>query len=263
MNLRPYILLGKRRTQNLSQRFEGVLKVWVEDWLGQEFSDYQVDAVKPIQSSLKKRQQIQRIVKNENGAWCALMWSPEILENLASNFWQDTSMRGRSQRGKSKVVKEVVMRALENMMEPLMGYPITARRFDEENMQFPEDPLAEGQGAISLSVRIRNSQINFVLSSRSVQKWLEGLPAVISSKAPVLQPVGVAMDESKIGIHVDFGGTELRMSELASLEEGDVLRLDSKIEDPVSIIIHGTTIDLKGYVGKHAQNMAIRLVENE
>lgn len=263
MENRPYILLGNRTKLNLSQRFEGVLKVWVRDWLGNDFSDYKIDAVDTIQSDLKKRQKIQRIVKNQNGAWCALMWNPEMLESLASYFWHDNGVRSRSHRGKGQVVSQLGLRALENIMEPLMGFPVTSRMVDEEHLKFPEDPQQEGKGAISLSVRIKNTQIVFVLSSKSVDKWLQALPTVVSSKAPKLNSVNESMQECTVPIHIHFGGTDLKMSELMSLEEGDVLRLDSKIENPVDLIIDGSEIQLKGYLGKQSNKMAIRLVESE
>ena len=50
------------------------------------------------------------------------------------------------------------------------------------------------------------------------------------------------IQQLKVRVQAVLGATPLSISELASLEKGDVIKLDTKIGDPISILANGDEI---------------------
>ncbi|MDD3839700.1 MAG: flagellar motor switch protein FliM [Clostridia bacterium] len=58
-----------------------------------------------------------------------------------------------------------------------------------------------------------------------------------------------------------LGSTEITLEELMELEEGDVIKLNSRVREPVIVQV-GKRNKFKGYIGKKNNNAAVKIAEN-
>jgi Type III flagellar switch regulator (C-ring) FliN C-term len=113
------------------------------------------------------------------------------------------------------------------------------------------DVLIELSGDISLYVTLPYIQVK----------------NIASSKLSSIKHIGGALDRrencvnnGRIKLTLSAGTTELNFGVVSNIRVGDVIRLDSKISDPLSV----STIDgdhvCKAYLGKKEKNIAARII---
>lgn len=93
------------------------------------------------------------------------------------------------------------------------------------------------------------------LTSAAMQ---EGPPALEASGGA--SPMATCLPATKVDVHVRLRDTEVPAAELATLNPGDVIRLDHRVDEPVLGVVAGEPL-VAGRVGRRGRKLALEVTD--
>lgn len=123
--------------------------------------------------------------------------------------------------------------------------------------------IQPGNAAVIIRVKSGNDHFLIILRSTYIQNFLdENLSLTSAEKGLAIEYELVDLNEvikpNTLTLEVSLGSLDLSIGKLATLAEGDVIRLDKKITEPVDIQIGRKKI-LEGTLGLKDGDKAVRL----
>lgn len=106
-----------------------------------------------------------------------------------------------------------------------------------------------GDMTILIPFEIINDFLNASFSAESEQKDQQG---------PVFESLETAVRSNKVSLEIQLGSLELSIGKLTTLSEGDVIRLEQKLSDPVNVRIGKNKI-LTGILGAQNGSKAVQI----
>jgi flagellar motor switch protein FliM len=170
------------------------------------------------------------------------------------------------------VTERVVMRMLELLEESWSTVVDVRFRFESmENNPFfvllcpPRDmvllviirlTVGEVEGLISLCIPY--FLMEPIMDKLSSQQWFasSGRKDEINAKSYITKN----MQDVKLPVALELGHTILSLGDVYGLQEGDVLKLDEKIDDPILIRV-GNQVRFKAKPGIHEKKVAAEVLE--
>lgn len=168
------------------------------------------------------------------------------------------------------VIEKIMQRGMENLreawhkvapLEPkLVGYETTAQFVQvvapNEISAVVEFEMHVNEVTGKMSICIPYIVVEPIVANLSAQKWFtvgkkDATPETITNLTKALK-------ETRVPIVVELGNAELSVRELLDLKEGDVLRLNTKPAEEISVLIENL-IKLKGRPGVSAKKKALQV----
>lgn len=172
----------------------------------------------------------------------------------------------------TSIMEKVFSKALSNFEEAWKSIIELEVEPDilEVNPQFlqvvsPNETVA----VISLSTKIGDStgMINFCLPHVSLEPIMNKLSAHywLSTQKKARDPIEIQaledrVKKTKVPIIAKLGESSITVSELLRLTEGDVIRLNERIEDPLTILV-GEQEKYKAQPGHYRGNIAVQIID--
>ena len=155
------------------------------------------------------------------------------------------------------VVKEAYMSLMNALAAYAQGNDQLQLGFD--NSQPDVDVISADNGALAIELRIGDEITPIILSPTLVDNYLNRHQH--SEAEPVKMPeLELALDNQRVAVQAWIGYAELGVVELQNIAVGDVVRLDSKVEQTVALKITGRDETIcYGYLGTQSGNRALQL----
>lgn len=117
--------------------------------------------------------------------------------------------------------------------------------------------LEVGAAEGMLNICIPYLVIEPILDKLSTRFWFSTTQKELSEKE--LMIIKRRMLDTKVPVKVELGSTLVRVKDILTLQEGDVIKLDTNTDDKAKVRI-GSNIKFLGNIGVSKKNMAVRIV---
>ncbi|MCF6466303.1 flagellar motor switch protein FliM [Clostridium sp. Cult2] len=108
-----------------------------------------------------------------------------------------------------------------------------------------------------LNICIPYLVIEPILDKLSTRFWFSTTQKELSEKE--LLTIKNRMLDTKVPVRVELGSTVVRIKDILTLQEGDVIRLDTGIDEKAKVRI-GSNVKYYGNVGKTKKKMAVKII---
>jgi hypothetical protein len=126
--------------------------------------------------------------------------------------------------------------------------------------QPPATTWAKGSGAAWLELSIGRATLGWIAEAPLVRDWLAAAGRVprAAPRVPLTSPQH-GLGRERIEVRVWLGRTELDLGTLHSLATGDVIVLDSRIDEPLGVSVGGRDVAPRAHLGESGGRKAVRL----
>lgn len=263
--VRPFRFIGHSDVEHLQQGLVAVLNSWASDWLGRDQGLIMAEARNaPRPADRGEGDRWEKMVTTTNGRWCAIVCESEFQRRLGAALLQD--QKGEMRKKTSVISDALTSSALMDLARRVLG--VNAEQGDGdcamENGAAPPDAYSSGSGAITVFVDIQtNIFISLTLPFSIVERYLGTENRVRKENDEELVAAKIAIEDLPVKAKARLGIAQITLGELASLEVGDVIKMEQRIDHPTIIGFTGSAVELKGYLGKQDGCIALKVVPSE
>ena len=264
--VRPYRLYGESQISRVQTRIDQI----VNDWLGCWFCERE----QPVASQLNV-DQVSRSDKSVTcvrincieGNWCAIAMDAEFVRKLPVAMFNAQSFQ--ISEFHTGVMSEVIEKALADLgsriVEGSGGADIRLAKVDMDVL--PRDVFAMGSGCLAFGMTLDGVETRVFLSRQLVDCYLktasnsrtnDGAEAA-RSNAVTLVPPQQALGKQRVHATVRLGDADLALSTLATLQVGDVIKLDTRIVEHSELLFADSNTKCLGYLGRTGDKYALRI----
>lgn len=271
MNVRDYILLANTDKEYLKEFIESAFNVWVSEWFCEK-RRVAVTEAEPLGDGVLKQinDEVPIIVGNIENEWCAICLAGRkrgvFIREL---FGEKGSFTTESLEFDSySIVNGVVFNALTMLGGSIIsGYSSALDlNIESEVSAIPGEAALNGSGVYSVMISVDNLELFVVLSLNLIERILQSNSRKSNARMTCdqvdMSTFSDALAKRKVSLVALLGSVELPISDLMSLNIGDVIQLDKPASESLEIIFPGTNVKCSGYLGKSAGRRAMRLKEN-
>ena len=172
---------------------------------------------------------------DDAGQWVAVACSPTFFGQLGNALIQAGQSDGFVVGGKtSALLAELVKRALADFLLQLGGSSATAGKIQDAEM--PDAQTWEaGSGAVVADIALGDEKLMLVIDADRVASMLASVPSKSVRKAQLTKPVD-ALANGRLKFNVLVGEAQLELALLQTIGVGDVIRLDTRIDEPLQVV---------------------------
>ena len=239
MTTRPYKLFGEHERTSACAAVEERARAWAAAWLPQE-SRFRIECA-------PAREQKERFhgvnvshwtrTTAAAGQWLAMRASEKTIHDIATAICGNTdASTAASYTGYAPLAVEVARTALRQLAAALLGTPSTGSSgLQVGEAAVPAAVWAAGSAALALRLGLGQAVIDFVSSPEWTLRLLtyalpRSSPAILCERRK-----GIA--GQRVELRVVAGWVDLDLRTLQSLEVGNVIALDTRIDQAMTVVI--------------------------
>lgn len=257
MKVKPYYLFGDRCRDTLQRELAPVIGRWAKEWLGADMALEQSrirtypDCKDECPMDFRKR--------GIGDVWCAVQddgHSRHLLAQAACALDEESSL---GFIGDESIIGGVVDLMLEDLQTRLLAFAKDAADAATvlERQTWHKPDGQEETELLCMALTAHGEAVWMVLSPAFVSSYVEAKRQPVQSASP--KPVKHALEGQKVSGTVGLGSVELTVGMLASLAKGDVIRLPSRVDEPVGLRFEHSGMICKAYLGKQNGCYAVQL----
>lgn len=253
------IFFSSSQLAAISRHVESLLSVWSENWLqGQKAAQitqtFQYSPDRDKQLGFSKS----IVVSNSETVWGAYLNSGESYNNLMSILLGSSNVN-ETKVPKTSLANGLLEQALQELFSTISACSGSAVEI-RATSSLPIDCTRLGAGSVVLNIQICNVNLHLLLSPHVVRNIdIPKFNDTCDVKRSTLTPVISALVDQKVRCRVNLGFAELKLSELLTLQLGDVITLDQALESPAKMTINGVEA-FQVFLGKEHQQVAVRII---
>lgn len=255
MTHRPYRLFGDSEQQNAIRQISKELLEWANEWMTvvNQPPRVEVIALSDILREDKRwemvgTQDVPFVAIGYNGAWprqsLGLMFA-DVIDHPDS---QSDSITGELALQMVRALAERLYRTTKKIKAASMNVWSAAP---------PDDIGQPGSPYLAVQCTLESgTALDVLLYPELLDAWMDG--PELSMKEPIL-PVVQAFDNQRVNLGIIVGEGELTIEELSTLATGDVIPLDRKLSQEISVKLAGNGAVCGGFLGGVRGRMAVQV----
>lgn len=260
MDIRPFALLKTAVVDEVTSRMTGALKTWCSDW-GLDDLPCDVECVRSWDVPAQHRTVTWRKRAGSAGKCLWFAWQLELARLVQRQmFPSDQRHLMQSQRAPSLATE-----GAETAVQALLDGIAHAVSVDADWMDVtePTDAIANAfavaSGALWVSIKIGDQTLSCLMDQGCVQAAF----APLAGKSDERIPPGAwnrALDRIPVVLPIAIGQVEVDVRSLLTLAVGDVIRLNTLVDHPLTV--HGPAQEalFDAHLGTLDGKMAIEIV---
>ncbi|MCW8932944.1 MAG: FliM/FliN family flagellar motor switch protein [Gammaproteobacteria bacterium] len=255
--IRPFKIYSKSEMENIKNKLFDIFQTWVDDWI------YNNDQARRLNFEIEIDKKFNYEEQNSQCYVCQtelfssyLITNDKVLNELLFYITNiDETVNSIAQSDVSlSIVIESLAELLNNLCycersndAKLVLDKISSRKQPEKN-----------SGEIFVSIKMINGTINLILPYEGIRNlFISDHSRTVFSKSLSSRNNCRIYDKLKLSLSV--GCAELEYNNVANLAVGDVIRLESKIEDPLTIYTDDAYV-CDAYLGKKNNKKAAKVI---
>jgi flagellar motor switch/type III secretory pathway protein FliN len=255
MDVRPFVLVGDSALDALRGRAAEALAGWRAAW-GVELRGLEIAGVRGHEGD-ESGAAVWHSWRPSGAAVAWVAMEPGFDRGLRRAFFPDET--GEAGELSTSLAAEVAGTARGDLAATLIaamrGKQTVARaRLD------PEEPpawlLANGSGAVALDLTLEGASMRILVASAELPR---PAPEAREPGRPLVHTAD-ALQHAPVTVAVQIGTVELELGAVQALAPGDVIRLGTKIGEPLALTASDGTALCRGHLGKHDGVRAVDLV---
>lgn len=261
MQVSPYTLLGSSVLAAIERQLSNAALAWAVDWgiAGPALSFACKRAYEVLPSTaLAAGAWRQCWQAEQRSVW--LGWPPEFVAEMQRALFEPDDGYASHAQHQPITVAACTRRALGDLAAAVRnaaGTGMQAGRGSE--LDPPRAQFLRGAGAIIWQVRIGEQALHCLLDDGSVR--FAACDAVVANSAPKLARIDLkhALADVPVSMRVQVGSASVGLGALLSAGVGDVIRLGTSIDAPVSIMAPSGAVMFEAYLGRMRDSVAIEV----
>ena len=266
--MQPWRLLGAADFDAIARALQPLVQGWVDAWLPDAvFSLTVTDAHAHPSLCMEASEQLLVLADAPGGAvLLSIMYGNNVLAMLQTQALAAFGVPAaqRSAGNDDALPVAVAHYQLRDLATRLARQPLgSARRhacFSEDRTQCPV--ASKGSGSVLLLLSLDRYVLRVCLPHDTVAAWcrrpVRGAKAPPIPLAPLV-PTAEALADRRLALRLQAGSATLSLADLLSLQPGDVVRLDTTLDQPMELVsAQGAAIG-RGYLGLRQGRPVIQL----
>jgi hypothetical protein len=262
MNVRPYALLASSTVTAIGKRVESAVHEWCAGW-GIDRSAVAVESRRAWDSAVPTAAEW-RFLTSVEGERVWFSAGPALVEEVLScMFAPDHRFRERGRVSAGSIASDSAQAAIDDLAARVASvFGTTPGYVSEAPAQPPEVLFVCGSGAVSISVGIGKSGCCVLADHAAVLTAvpLGGQPEGASVQWPRREDL---LGGLPISLPVVLGSAEVEIGNLLTLAVGDVIRLDTLVDQPLPIVSPDGKALCAGYLHAMDRQVVIEIVQPE
>lgn len=263
MNVRPYVIYGESQLTELGDHIERAFRRWINEWFVLPRNDVRVMVRDNGYLDYLCAQSGQNVVQfSSSDCWCAIANSVSDFNELASSLLGNEMPLTHEHDGSDFVIEGVLAGAIEDLFKLVTdGLSSNQDAFMMDvSRNVPKEVSEKGSGCVAVLLSLNDVSLNLLCSAELVRQLLADTdfePAPSNSRD--LISLSQALSRRRVVGSVRLGTAELTIEDLLSIQEGDVLSLEEKLNSP-AILSFGGKNAFKVLLGKKGDKVAVRIL---
>ncbi|MDM5179184.1 FliM/FliN family flagellar motor C-terminal domain-containing protein [Massilia sp. DJPM01] len=230
MQVSPYSLLGASTLAALEQRCNAMLDAWAGAW-GVERSACALDCARAWDTTALRPGQWQRhYAQAEQAVWIG--WPDQLARALQARMFAPDQRHAPDAPGGASLAAQSAAEACAALADALAAAAAPGVRApaDSGTAAPPARLFRSASGAVMVALRIAEQSMLCVLNHACLD-----LPAPQKLALPARTDLRGVLGYMPVTLSVSLGQVEVDVSQLLTLAVGDVIRLDSHVDQPVTV----------------------------
>ena len=257
MEIRPYKLYGKSELLLLEEAILKKVEHWFIEWSGSEIGLQSIEIITdPMVNSVP------------DNFYCVsynIDYSSVVLfieEDLYLNFPDillplNSKISGEHSSMVKKIMNEVFFDLIKSFIKITGSKNIELKPLSNENIL--DFDISGHKGDIIVKIAFKQGLVFLRLPYLIVDKLNRYVPDVVMNKAKLLERNNCLIT-GNITLTVNVGDAQVDFGSVVDMQEGDVIRLDSKITDKMEVTTRDGDFICGAYLGKQNTNKAIKVI---
>lgn len=263
MNIRPYTLVSASQAEAVRDVVEARASIWVEQW-GLQADWVVIEQVSVVSDENRCDSNTVSIYQYADAEeqWLACSPTSDLPKVLGALLVGNAGVISDLGNREDSLAIEIVDKALADLSAQLMQQPVSRVSKADSNQGYSEQ-LSRfsdyGSGAILITCSIKNAELSIVVPYECWVLWLDDeLSGQIDAEVELTR-LRDSISDQRVSARVVLGSSKVNVGALASLQEGDVIRLDKSLNDPLEILFGQSASRCKGFIGKQDDRFAIQI----
>jgi hypothetical protein len=163
----------------------------------------------------------------------------------------------------NSMLNEVARLAILDLIKRILALELDGEiHFGEEGdveSCLPPEAISRGREALCFSVDLQGVSFLIWAPVNLFLPRLVSLSKDSSDKEAVVVSPREAVANQQLTAFVTLGGAELSVDDLAKLKNGDVIRLDKDLREPLSLVVQNATASFSGFLGSQGDLLAFQI----
>lgn len=253
---RLYKLLSKTALSEIGRKLDAACGIWSSAWLSgalpvpaqcRRAAEYRSDA------SVKK--DVWMYAGADAAQWVAVSFAPSLTTRLGGSL-----LASGAPARVSALLNDLVMRAVTDLMRPLCPW-VTERAPKKmpEGERLPAQVWEAGSGAVVATLEWDGERMEIVFSAGHVSAMLDAAKAKPSPGVPFARITDTLLNE-RLTLKVLAGEALLELGLLQTIAVGDVIKLNTRIDEPLQVLNDDGTRFCEAFLGSRDGRKSIQLI---
>jgi hypothetical protein len=185
-------------------------------------------------------------------------WQPEFIKYIQGRMFPSEPGPAAMVPGDASIASEGVVAMLSDLTDCVVR-SVALHRDDRGEPVLDNDVLSYGSGALLATIRFGERSMHCLLNHACVRTIAEE-PVEPAIGAPFATGMRDALRNIVVSLPVELGQAEVDVGGLMTLQTGDVIRLTSSVDGPVTVLNTEGQELFGGYLGNAGGNVALEVV---
>lgn len=260
MRTRPFALLGASVVNEVSRRITKGVEAWRSEW-GLDNLPVDVECMRAWEASSQHRNNSWQLRCGTPGKSVWLGWQPELERFLQRQMFpsdqrhlmQSQSMSSIAAEGAEAAVKAMVDRIAQAFACQDDGIGVRDTTGPEENA------FIAASGALLVRIKLGEQTVTCLIDHECV-RTAAGHTAAKPAEPIVRGARQGAFNKIPVTLPIEIGQVEVDVGNLLTLAVGDVIRLNTSVDRPLSVYGPGQQVLFNAHLGALEGKIAVEVV---
>lgn len=260
MQARPFILLSQSVLAAVRAALAAAAGAWARDW-GVAQDALGVRAERASEAARPKRASAAdwRLCASDAAGAVWLMQAAELQAELQALLFPRDLVHAPQTGADAQLAPAAARRALLALHDALAGAALAAAKASGDAASAPDESAwTRGSGAVLVTVTLGRQHCQLLLNHAAAA-------ALAGPARPDLAPLAAvnhrqALATAPVTLQLSIGAAKVSLGSLISLAVGDVVRLDTKVDEPVRMTSSAGVPLFDVYLGKTGDQVAVEAV---
>lgn len=251
----PWRLLGAGDLDSITRGVQPLLQAWVAEWLPDVLLTVSVaDAHAHPAMQVQAGEHLLVLKDEQGGLRGVVIYGGGIVSALQAQTMTALGLAPDSEG----IHVALAHYQLRDLLARLVRLPAGSARRDalySQDRALRPAP-AKGSGTVMLLLKLERDAMRVWLPQDAIGNWCRRLPR---DARPALISRTTALSERRLSFQLQAGGATLALADLLTLQPGNVIRLDTGLDEPMELVTEDGAALGRCYLGVQHGRPAIQL----
>jgi flagellar motor switch/type III secretory pathway protein FliN len=260
MRVLPFALLGASVIREVKHRMTDAITAWQSEW-GLEQLDVSIECVRAWESSVQHQNPTWKERYDESGKSVWVAWQPDFPKYIQRQMFAPDQRHLMQPQNAMSIAFDMAEGSTLALADRMGGLFSSAMRAEESGAAIcPDDSVfAVASGAVLVSARL-GDHIVLCLLNHDCIKGMSGTTMPRMGDPIHKGSLNQALGKLGVTLPIELGQAEVDVGSLLTLAVGDVIRLRSSIDKPLTVYGPNREALFYGHLGTVDGNIAIEVV---